>query len=121
MALAYHPIAGLTIFGDRCERLPNQFLGKTCSQDVEFPSRCWLSRPELPLQISTYPNASQCWIDTGPHWRDRTRDRYVRGTDTTTVLRRRTDTNIVIILNNIYFVPKLAVEIHRYIKIMSSF
>jgi hypothetical protein len=28
-------------------------LAVTCEQNVDFPSRHWVSRPELPLQIAT--------------------------------------------------------------------
>ena len=39
-------------------------LGMTCGQNVEYPSRCCLSRPGLPLQINSYPNFSQYWVGT---------------------------------------------------------
>ena len=33
------------------------------------PSSCWLSKLELRLEISSYPNSSQCWVGTDPvHW-----------------------------------------------------
>ena len=39
----------------------------TSVQNVESSSRCWLSRPGLSLQISSYPNSSRCWLGTLSH------------------------------------------------------
>ena len=36
---------------------------------IEFPSCCQLSRPGLPLQISSYRNSSQCRVGSDPHSR----------------------------------------------------
>jgi hypothetical protein len=46
-------------------------LGVTCGQHVKFPT-CWLSRPGWPLQTSSYPNFSRCWVDTSLLSWDRT-------------------------------------------------
>ena len=44
-------------------------LGVTCGQHVEYLSNYLLSKPELPLQTSSYPNSPRCWVGTGSiHW-----------------------------------------------------
>ena len=47
----------------RGERSDNQFKGNVWSESW-IPSRCWFSRQELPLKISTYTNSSICWVAT---------------------------------------------------------
>jgi hypothetical protein len=37
-------------------------LGVTCCQNVESLSRYWLSRPGLPLQVSSYWFFLRCWV-----------------------------------------------------------
>ena len=37
-----------------------------CESIRRVSSRCWLSRPGLPLQISSCPNSSRCCVDTDP-------------------------------------------------------
>ena len=44
-------------------------LGMICGQQIGSPSKCWLSRLKLPLQISNYPNSSWCLVGTNPiYW-----------------------------------------------------
>ena len=53
---------------DRSERTSNEFK-ETCGQQVESFSHTWISRPRLPLQISSHTNSSRCWLGTEPHGR----------------------------------------------------
>ena len=39
-------------------------LEETSGQHAVSLSCCWLSRPELPLQVYNYPNSSRCRVDT---------------------------------------------------------
>lgn len=43
-------------------------LGMMCGQSTESTSH-WLSRQLLSIQVSSYPNSSQCLFGTGPHFR----------------------------------------------------
>ena len=40
--------------------------GVACGQRVGSPNRCWISRPGLPLQISSYQNSSERCVGIGP-------------------------------------------------------
>ena len=67
-ARAYQPTFNLT---STCpQTMLNHFptrLGVICGQYV--PSRCWLNRPGLLVQISSYINFFRYWSDTDPiHW-----------------------------------------------------
>ena len=52
------PAAGLAF------TCPQNYHSANLGDDVwsacQYPTCCWLYRPELPLQISIYPNSSQC-------------------------------------------------------------
>ena len=56
----------------------------TSDQHMEL---CWLSRPGLLLQVSSYPNSAQCWVCTEPPCRGsnpdtlRTRSRSLKSLD----------------------------------------
>ena len=42
-------------------------LGNTSDQERESPSRCWVSRIKLPLQISSYSNYLRFWCALFPY------------------------------------------------------
>ena len=64
-ARAYQPTAGLTFTCAQTEVNDNPVsLRVTYGQHVEPPSPCSRSRPELHLQIRSYPKFSLCWIGT---------------------------------------------------------
>ena len=66
-AKAYQPTGGLTSVYPQTEAQDHPAsLGWTRSQHVESASRCWPSRPGLPLQIISCPNSSQCLFGIGP-------------------------------------------------------
>ena len=59
---SYQPTASL-LSKDTVEGISSH-LGMTCGQHVTSRSRCELSRPELPLKISSYANSTRWWVST---------------------------------------------------------
>ena len=62
----YQPTADFTSTFPKTEVKDLANFGVTCGQHVESSSRCWFSRPGLPLKISSYWNSSRC--DFGTDW-----------------------------------------------------
>ena len=50
----------LHVHGGMVDHYPES-LGFMHGQQVEYLVRCWVSRPEIPLQISSYSNSTRIW------------------------------------------------------------
>ena len=62
----YQPSAGFSSSSQQIDvKYHPSSLAATFCQHVDSLGRCWLSRPGLRLQISKYPNSSQCCFGAG--------------------------------------------------------